>query len=348
MPERVYLDWNASAPLCAASKAAIVDVLDVVGNPSSVHGYGRAAKAIIEKARAQVAESVGASSSDIVFTSGATESAALALSGRNLRCSAAEHDAVLAWADPVLDIDADGRIVADQPSNNCIQLANGESGVVQELPENLAVSDITQAFGKIPVAFNWLGCDMALMSAHKLGGPRGIGALILKQGLDVEAQMRGGGQEMGRRSGTENLICIAGFGAAAKAATQELADGVWDQVAELRNVLEQAILADSPGTFIVGQKATRLPNTSYILTPGWKGETQVMAMDLVGFAISAGSACASGKVTPSPVLESMGYDADASRSAIRVSIGPTTSEEQILRFADAWTKAHTRYRAKAA
>ena len=201
---------------------------------------------------------------------------------------------------------------------------------------------------KIPVAIDWLGCDMALVSAHKLGGPHGVGALIVKKGIDVAPRSKGGGQEMGRRSGTENLAGIAGFGAAAQAAARDLADGVWHEVAILRDLLEEAVLAEIRGCLIIGKSAIRLPNTSYISTPGWKGETQVMAMDLAGFAISAGSACSSGKVKASRVLRAMGFDEATSASAIRVSIGPTTTKEDVLRFVEAWALAHKRYHAKAA
>ncbi|MFN3845818.1 MAG: cysteine desulfurase family protein, partial [Paracoccaceae bacterium] len=213
---RLYLDWNATTPLRAEAQAAVIAAMDVVGNPSSVHAEGRAAKALIERARTQVASALGADGADIVFTSGATEAAALACAGRDLACAEVEHEAVAAWCDPLLPVDAEGRIEARVPRESAVQLANSETGVIQTLPEGLALSDLTQAFGKIPVAFNWLGCDMGLVSAHKLGGPKGVGALVLRRGLDVTAQLRGGGQEMGRRAGTENLIGIAGFGAAAE------------------------------------------------------------------------------------------------------------------------------------
>ncbi|MEY8840874.1 aminotransferase class V-fold PLP-dependent enzyme, partial [Cribrihabitans sp. XS_ASV171] len=170
-----------------------------------------------------------------------------------------------------------------------------------DLPKGIAVTDATQAFGKLPVAFNWMGAGMALLSAHKLGGPKGIGALVMPRGTDLAAKIRGGGQEMGRRSGTENVLGIAGFGAAAEAAARDLADGVWDRVAQLRNILENALEAAATKTIFVGKGAKRLPNTLCFATPGWKGETQVMQMDLAGFAISAGSACSSGKVRASAV-----------------------------------------------
>jgi cysteine desulfurase len=344
--ERVYLDWNATTPLRAEARAAMAAAMDVVGNPSSVHAEGRAAKGLIERARAQVAAALGAGAADIVFTSGATEAAALACAGRGLACAEVEHDAVLAWCDPVLPVDGAGRVAVANPGRSALQLANSETGVMQDLPAGLAVSDLTQAFGKVPLAFDWLGCEMGLVSAHKLGGPKGIGALVIRRGLDVSAQLRGGGQEMGRRGGTENLIGIAGFGAAAEAAARDLAAGVWDRVAELRNILERALSAAASETIFVGISASRLPNTLCLIAPGWKGETQVMAMDLAGFAVSAGSACSSGKVRASRVLRAMGHDEAAASCAIRISLGPATTEEDVLRFADAWLDRYRRHRAR--
>ena len=345
---RIYLDHNATTPLRAEARDAMVAAMDVVGNPSSVHAEGRIAKGVVEKARAQISDAFGASGADIVFTSSATEAAALACSGRDLSSGAVEHDAVGAWTSGALPVDALGSVDVGEPSASALQLANSETGVVQTLPEGLAVSDMTQAFGKLPIGFAWSGADMALISAHKLGGPKGVGALVLRQGLDVTSQIRGGGQEMGRRSGTENVIGIAGFGVAAEAAARDLANGVWDRVAELRKILEKAIEAEAPHTIFVSQDAVRLPNTSCFATRGWKGETQVMAMDLAGFAISAGSACSSGKVKASRVLQAMGFDDVTAASAVRVSLGPETTEEEILRFADAWCAAEKKYRAKAA
>ena len=240
-------------------------------------------------------------------------------------------------------MDGEGRVSLGDPAQSTLQIANSETGIVQDLPRGLAVSDFTQGFGKLPVAFDWSGVDMGLISAHKLGGPKGIGALVLRRGLDVEARIRGGGQEMGRRSGTENLIGIAGFGAAAKAAAQDLANGVWEEVAQLRNILELSLDLDGNVTILVGKDATRLPNTSCLVTPGWKGETQVMQMDLAGFAISAGSACSSGKVKSSAVLRAMGFDPRAASSAIRVSIGPGTTKDEVLRFSEAWRAARARH-----
>lgn len=343
----VYLDWNATAPLRPEARAAMIAAMDVVGNPSSVHAEGRAARAIVERARAQVAAALGADGADIVFTSGATEAAALALQGRGLACAGVEHDAVSAWCEVSLAVDASGAVIVPDPAASAVQIANPETGVVQALPEGLAVSDLTQGFGKLPLAFNWLGCAMGLVSAHKLGGPKGVGALVLRQGLDVAAQLRGGGQEMGRRAGTENVIGIAGFGAAAEAAARDLADGVWENVAEIRNILEQALASAENSTIIVGKGAARLPNTSCLVTPGWKGETQVMQMDLAGFAVSAGSACSSGKVRPSRVLRAMGLDEAAATSALRVSIGPGVGRDDVLRFAAVWAAQARRWRARA-
>lgn len=345
---RTYLDWNATTPLRPEAKAAMIGAMEVVGNPSSVHAEGRAAKSLMEKSRAKIAAALGADGADIVFTSGATEAASLACAGRGLVCAAVEHDAVAAWCDASLPVDGQGRVAVSDPARTALQLANSETGVMQDLPQGLAVSDLTQAFGKVPMAFNWLGCDMGLISAHKLGGPKGIGALVVRQGIDVPAQLKGGGQEMGRRAGTENLIGIAGFAAAAEAAARDLANGVWDEVAELRNILESELSASAKETISVGNGSPRLPNTLCLIAPGWKGETQVMALDLAGFAVSAGSACSSGKVRASRVLTAMGYDQALAGQAIRVSIGPGVTKDDVLRFARVWTAAYAKARARAA
>ncbi len=345
---RAYLDHNATTPLRPEARLAMHAAMEVTGNPSSVHAEGRTAKGLIERARAQVAAALGAEGADVVFTSGATEAAALACAGRGLVCAPVEHDAVAAWCEASLPVDRAGRVAVADPGRTALQLANSETGVVQDLPEGLAVSDLTQGFGKLPLAFNWLGIEMGLVSAHKLGGPKGIGALVLKRGFDVAAQIKGGGQESGRRAGTENLIGIAGFGAAAEAAARDLADGVWDRVAELRNTLNQALSASGFKTISVGNSARRLPNTLNLIAPGWKGETQVMAMDLAGFAISAGSACSSGKVRSSRVLRAMGFDEAEAGQAIRISLGPRTTEEEVLRFAESWGREYRRILARVA
>ena len=345
---RVYLDWNATTPLRPQARAAMIAAMDIIGNPSSVHAEGRAAKALMERSRARIAAALGAQGADLIFTAGATEAAALACAGRGLSCAEVEHEAVAAWCTPDLAVDRAGRVKVAEPAQTALQLANSETGVVQDLPQGLAVSDLTQGFGKLPLAFNWLDCQMGLVSAHKLGGPKGIGALVVKRGVEVAAQMRGGGQEMGRRAGTENLIGIAGFAAAAEAAARDLADGVWQEVAGIRNILDSALSAHGFNTISVGNSVKRLPNTLNLIAPGWKGETQVMAMDLAGFAISAGSACSSGKVRASRVLKAMGFDEATAGQAIRISIGPGVTEEQVLRFADTWARDYRRIRARVA
>ncbi|PKQ14113.1 MAG: aminotransferase [Alphaproteobacteria bacterium HGW-Alphaproteobacteria-1] len=346
--KRIYLDCNATAPLRPEARAAMVAAMDVIGNPSSVHAEGRAAKGLIERARAQVAAAFGAEGADVIFTSGATEAAALALEGRGLVGAGIEHDAVRAWITEDLEVGANGQVAVKDPARSTLQLANSETGIIQTLPEGLAVSDMTQAFGKLPVAFNWSGAQMAIVSAHKLGGPKGIGALVVRRGTDLAARIRGGGQEMGRRAGTENIIGIAGFGAAAEAAARDLTLDVWARVEKIRNILESAIAEISNETIFVGKDSARLPNTSCFLTPGWKGETQVMALDLAGFAVSAGSACSSGKVQASRVMLAMGYDVPAASSALRVSLGPEVTEEDVMRFAEAWAKRWQRHRARLA
>ncbi|WP_037253927.1 cysteine desulfurase family protein [Roseobacter sp. SK209-2-6] len=346
--KRVYLDHNATTPLCQKAREAMIAAMDICGNPSSVHEEGRAAKAIVERARAQVAAAFGADGADIVFTSGSTEGASLALAGKDLHGAPVEHDAIRAWIKEDLSVSCNGEVSIEAPEHSALQLANSETGVVQKLPQGLAVSDVTQAFGKLPIAFNWLGVGMALISAHKLGGPKGIGALVMPRGTDLAAQIKGGGQEMGRRSGTENVIGIAGFGAAAEAAAQNLAAGTWESVEKLRDLMEEALAAGAPEIICAGKDAVRLPNTSCFAVPGWKGETQVMQMDLSGFAISAGSACSSGKVRASAVLTAMGFDQETAQSAVRVSLGPETTEEDVLRFAEAWLQKYKKHCARVA
>ncbi|MGI3211650.1 cysteine desulfurase family protein [Roseovarius tibetensis] len=344
---RVYLDYNATAPLRPEAREAMIAAMDLVGNPSSVHAEGRAAKGVVERARAQVAAAFGAEGADVIFTSGATESAALACAGRDLHGAGVEHDAVRSWIRETLPVDALGRVRVQDPARSVLQLANSETGVVQDLPDGLAVSDMTQAFGKLPVAFNWSGAQMALVSAHKIGGPKGVGALVIRRGTDLAAQIRGGGQEMGRRAGTENVIGIAGFGAAAEAAAQDLARGVWSRVEKLRNILENTIAGGAKEINFVGQGTRRLPNTSCFIAGGWKGETQVMSMDLAGFAVSAGSACSSGKVRQSRVLRAMGHSEAEAGAKVRVSLGPQVTEDEIMRFAESWLARRQKQQARA-
>ena len=341
---RDYLDWNATTPLRPEAKAAMVAAMEIAGNPSSVHSEGRAAKMAMERAREEIAATLGAEGADVIFTSGTTEAAAMVLAGQGIHCAPVEHSAVKVWCEEDLGVDHDGIVTVADPSRSTLQLANNETGVIQSLPPGLASSDLTQAFGKVPFAFNWLDLTAGFVSAHKLGGPKGIGALILKKGTEIEARMRGGGQEQGRRGGTENLIGILGFAAAAKAAQQDLDAGLWAEVEARRDALEARLLDIAPGAVIAGKGAPRLPNTTCILTSGWKGETQVMQMDLAGFAISAGSACSSGKIRASGTLQAMGFDDRAAQSAIRISISPALGDDQMNRFADAWESAYARWR----
>lgn len=335
---RTYLDWNATAPLRPEARVAMVAAMECLGNPSSVHAEGRAAKAIIEKARGQLAEATGASGADIVFTGSATEAAALALAGQGFFSSGQEHDCVLAWTS------SDPQLIAKTAQ----QQANSETGEIFDVESGTGLSDAVQAFGKIPYGFAWSGAERAIISAHKFGGPKGVGALVVRQGIEVSPMIKGGGQEMGRRSGTENVIGIAGMGAAAEAAQRDLENGVWQKVEQNRNVFESRLLNEAPDALIFGSDGPRLPNTSYFAVPGWKGETQVMQMDLAGFAISAGSACSSGKVKASKVLLAMEYDEVTASSAIRVSIGPSTTIDELHSFADAWLKEYRRFKARAA
>ena len=346
--KRTYLDHNATTPLRAEARAAMCAAMDVVGNPSSVHAEGRAAKALIENARGQIAQALGAGDADIVFTSSATEAAALACAGRGLHGGEIEHEAVLAWVKPDLPVDAKGKADVADAAQTALQLANSETGILQDIPAGLAVCDLTQAFGKVPLRFDELGVDMAIVSAHKLGGPKGVGALVLRRGLDIAAQIKGGGQEMGRRSGTENTIGIAGFGAAATAAVADVAAGRWEKIGQFRNILEKALEAGVNKTIFVGKGVGRLPNTSCFAAPGWKGETQVMQMDLSGFAVSAGSACSSGKVRASRVLRAMGYGDEVAGSAIRVSLGLETQEDDVVRFAETWLDKRHKHARRAA
>lgn len=336
---RTYLDHNATTPLSAAARAAMLDAMDVLGNPSSIHLEGRAARQIIETARRQVADAVGLSNGEIVFTSGGTEAAAMALAGKKISAAYIEHPCVLAYADVSLSVDKNGHVVVDAPQNAALQRANSETGILNPDIEGLYFQDAVQAFGKIPYAFSWSGAVMAAVSAHKIGGPKGIGALLLREGITPTPLILGGGQEHSWRAGTENLLGIAGFGAAAEDAASNLNNGLWEDVKALRDHLEDMILNECSEAVIAGFDVERLPNTSNISVAGWKGETQVMQMDLAGFAISSGSACSSGKVRGSEALKALGYSDDAARSAIRVSLGLSTTKVEVEKFAKTWLQS---------
>jgi len=364
--ERTYLDWNATAPLHPEARAAVERALDVLGNPSSVHIEGRRARAIVEAARDQVAALFGAKASEIVFTSGATEACNMVLAGpwgAVLRAGI-EHDAVLKPAAASgceiveLRVGSDGLIDLENLANKvrasiathgagrvllALQLANNETGVVQRLGEAAAIvrdagavvfSDAVQAAGRVAIDFAALGIDAMAVSAHKLGGPKGIGALVIRDGVELPALLHGGGQERRRRGGTENIPGIAGFGAAADAARQAIAEN--GRIAALRDRLEAGLVALTPDAEIVGATAERLANTTCIAVPGLSAETLVIRFDLAGFAISAGAACSAGKIGASSVLMAMGLPEATTRSAVRISLGRTTTDREIDRFLDAW------------
>lgn len=376
---RIYLDWNATAPLMGAAREAMLDALSMPGNPSSVHAEGRAARAVIEKARREVAHLVGAEPAHVTFTASATEAANQVLSpiyrmgksrvalGR-LYVSAIEHPAVRAGgrfsADQVtevpvtrsgvLDLDALAvQLASHDPGDGlplvAVMLVNNETGIIQPIREisatvkkfgGLLVVDAVQAVGRIPLSIADLGADFLILSAHKLGGPKGVGALVSRgETLMPEPLVRGGGQEKGHRAGTENLAAVTGFGASASAMTKDLVERN-AAIAALRDKAEAGMLAAAPDTVIYGRGEARVGNTSFFHLPGLKAETGQIAFDLEGIALSAGAACSSGKVGASHVLTAMGED--AATGALRLSIGPDTTESDIDRFLDAFAKIAAR------
>ncbi|HET7681839.1 MAG TPA: cysteine desulfurase family protein [Xanthobacteraceae bacterium] len=374
MTDRIYLDWNATAPLRAEARAAMAAALDVPGNPSSIHAEGRAARQLIERAREQVAALVGAEPKLVTFTSGGTEANNLALTPAiktgdqrarydRLLVSAIEHVSVRAggqFADALEEIPVTragtvdcaalaNRLAALAPQRALVSvmLANNETGVVQPISEVVHVVheagallhvDAVQGVGRIACDINALGCDLLTVSAHKLGGPKGAGALVRREeALHLPHPLRGGGQERGLRAGTENVAAIAGFGVAAEAARRDLqADA--GRMTGLRERLEAKLRAATPAAIIFGADANRLPNTTLVAVPGMKAETAVIALDLAGFAVSSGAACSSGKVQPSHVLAAMGAGPELARAGVRISLGWTTTEAEIDYFVDAWIK----------
>jgi len=361
-----YLDWNATTPLRPEAASAMSAALARCGNPSSVHRWGRAARQTVERARVAVAALVAAPPEAVVFVSGGTEANHLALLGagrERVLVSAIEHDSVRRAAPAAEHIPVDrngvvlvgeleGMLAADpRPAVVSVMLANNETGVVQPMDAVAALArargalfhcDAVQAAGKIGIDIGGIGADLLTLSAHKLGGPPGIGALVIRDGFDPLPLLRGGGQEHGRRAGTENLVGIAGFAAAAAAAAEQIA--VYDRVRALRDVLETAITGVAPEAVVLGAAAPRLPNTSAIAMPGVAAETQVIALDLDGVMVSAGAACSSGKVGPSHVLEAMSVGPELTTSTIRVSLGWTTTEADVAHFVQAWTALYGRCR----
>lgn len=338
MAARVYLDWNATAPLRKSAGQAACEALDCVGNPSSAHQEGRQARAIVEKARRQVANLCGVEPDCLVFTSGATEAASLLLADRDLKSAPVEHPAVLAWTKSCLPVDSTGHISVSNPNESTVQIANSETGRLQQLTDGIRVTDATQALGKIDVKAEIAAADYAFVSGHKIGAPKGVGAVICNSIGELRAQLQGGGQEFNRRAGTENLPGIAGFGAAAEEALGELNSGRWEEVESLRNKLDNMLKEAAQDITIYAEYEQRLPNTTCFTTPGWKGVTQVMVMDLHGFAVSAGAACSSGKLRSRNALHAMGVSSDLADCALRLSIGPSTSLNELENFVVQWSR----------
>jgi cysteine desulfurase len=369
MTDRVYLDWNATTPLRPEARAAMVAAWDLSGNPSSIHAEGRQARKLVETARDTIAGAVGALPRNVVFTSCGTEANALALtpglrrgSGapvERLMVSAIEHASVVAGgrfppgAIERIGVTRSGALDLDQlrealgggpPPLVSVMLANNETGAVQPVAEaaelvhaagGLLHVDAIQAFGKIPFDINALNVDLITLSAHKIGGPKGVGAVVLAEGLlGFEPLLRGGGQELGRRAGTENVAGIAGFGAAANAAMGSLPDDT-GRIESLRDRLEDG-LRRTPKLIVFSSDAQRLPNTTLFTVPGLQAETAVIGFDLAGIAVSSGSACSSGKVHPSHVLEAMGFGAGIAQGAIRLSLGWSTSDADVDCCLEAW------------
>ena len=374
MQSRVYLDWNATAPLRSEAREAVVRAMDICGNPSSVHAEGRKARHLIEDARAAVANAIGAQAEGIVFVSGGTEANATALvpgwargragkSCERLIVSAIEHPSVLAGgsfapervarapvtSDGIVDLDALQSLIQVQdgaPPLVSLMLANNETGAIQPVSQAAALVhaaggilhvDAVQALGRIPLDVRDLGADLVSVSAHKIGGPKGVGALAI---VDPELRspaplLRGGGQERNRRAGTENVAGIAGFGVAAAIAGVDLEE--FSRMQSLRDRLE-AGLAETAGVIIFSRGVPRLPNTTLFAMADMRAETAVIAFDLEGIAVSSGAACSSGKVQPSHVLTAMGVVPELVRSAIRISLGHSTKEDDIDRALEAWIK----------
>jgi len=375
---RLYFDYNATAPLLAVAQTAMIDAMELPGNPSSVHAEGRKTRALITNAREAVARLCNAAAAQVTFCSGATEAANHVLTpdyrmGRSpvrvsrLFVSAVEHPAVLeggrfsAEQVSVLGVDAQGRLdlaeLADafaghDPSTGQamlgLQLANNETGVIQPVREaaeivkahhGLLVVDAVQGAGRVPLSLVELGADFLILSGHKIGGPKGIGALVSAGETLMPAPLiRGGGQEKGHRGGTENLLGIAGFGAAAEAARGALDD--IGRIAAMRERLESGMREMAPDVILHGAAVERLANTSFFSLPGLKAETAQIAFDMEGVAVSAGAACSSGKIGQSHVLSAMGADADL--GAIRVSLGHEHTEDDIERFHEAFKSINTR------
>jgi cysteine desulfurase len=355
----VYFDHNATTPLLEGLKDAMLSIADKPLNSSSVHVFGREAKHILESARLKVAHFANADDSfNVIFVASGTEGNNLALKGLKdlkLITSTTEHLSVLSVAkfgdvpvnsDGIVDLKALEMILSEYQPNQClvsIQYVNNETGVIQPIKElseivhkyhGIMHTDATQAFGKIDVDVVDLDVDMITMSAHKFGGPIGAAALILKKGIELTPLMHGGGQEYRIRPGTPNVMSIHGFGLACDIAKQSLPK--FAEIAKLRDFIEDALLQISPDSIVFGDGARRVANTTSITMPNVQNETQVIYFDLNGFAVSAGSACSSGKVSLPYVQMSMGYDEEVSRTAVRISLGVNNTKAQVEEFINLW------------
>jgi cysteine desulfurase len=361
---RAYFDYNASAPLRPEAREAMLAALDLTGNASSVHGEGRRLRQMIEDARECVAALVGAKASEVVFTGGATEANNWVLRGAfdTVITTEIEHESILAPAsiaagtlitigagsDGVVNVaEIAEAVLVDAPAPGralvSVQMANNETGVVQPVADIADFArahglymhtDATQVAGRMGIDFAALGLDYLSMSGHKIGGPKGVGALVIRDGLELPALMRGGGQERRRRAGTENVPAIAGFGAAARGALADLARV--DEVRRLRDLLETGVREIAPDAVVVGAESDRICNTSCIALPGQPSSVVLIKLDLAGIAVGAGSACSSGKIGGSHVMQAMGLDAAVGEAAIRVSIGAGTTEAEVASFLAAW------------
>jgi cysteine desulfurase len=369
MPSITYLDYNATTPLRPQVIERVTKLLTEPHNASSVHFYGREGKKYIENARAVIAEAVNAWKNEIVFTSCGTEANNAVLRGegcRRILVSAIEHSSVLKTVPHAELIPVDSNGVVDvqglrallakenKPALVSVMLANNETGVIQPVAEVvkacrehggdiLVHSDAAQALGKIPVDFSMLGVDMMTVSAHKLGGPQGAAALVLRNDLPIKPLLTGGGQELGRRAGTENVAAISGFGVAVELAQKDAAH--WKNLRGWLDEMETEICAYAPEAIVFGREAARLPGTSCISMPGVGSETQLMAFDLAGIAVSAGSACSSGRIEASHVVKAMGY-CDIAATAIRISGGWKTTEQDVQKATTEWKKLYDRVGAK--
>ncbi|MDC3080754.1 aminotransferase class V-fold PLP-dependent enzyme [Paracoccaceae bacterium] len=343
---RRYFDWNASSLLCEKSRDSLISNLDLIGNASSVHLEGREAKNIIEKSRDDIMELLGLDCGTIIFTSGASESAALFLHNKKMDCAAIEHDCVKKWCNVSLPTTKNGQVLTNDSKNNlALQIANSETGILQNMPKGIACTDAVQAVGKIDCKFDELQPEALFLASHKVCGPKGVGVLFVKDEDLIQPTVIGGNQEFGLRAGTENFVLIAAFSEALDYSINLVKKGVWQEIEVLRNLLENEVREISKNTVVVGEEENRLPNTSCIITPGWKGESQVIGLDLEGFSVSSGTACSSGKISELSVLKEMEYDEDLTHSSIRVSLGPNTKKSDIEAFIFSWKQlylTHTR------